>query len=142
MSIDKNTAMIIWNSIYGSQTQFVLDCFGTYICKMDYGDYDTTRQRPGGDGKDHQYGWDVDHIRPKASFDDESEADFYNNYEPMHRENNIKKSDHFPGFSVGKTEYTVVNCEICTSNGKKGYGIQEVLTGKRIDWKGVRGKCF
>lgn len=38
-------------------------------------------KRPGGDGKSYSYGWEIDHIRPKSDFKNESDAHIYNNYE-------------------------------------------------------------
>lgn len=141
MNIDNGVAMKLWKDVFGD-VMWATDCFGTYIYKDDYGVYDVSRKRPGGDGNNHFYGWDIDHIRPKSDFQDESDANFYNNFEPMHRSNNEEKLDNFPHFSIGKTEYKVVSCEVCKSKGKKGYGIQEVSSGIRIDWKWKQKTCY
>ena len=72
--------------------------------------------------------WNVDHIRPKASYSDENEADDYNNFELMHRQNNLQKSDNYPHFEVNGKQYHVVK------NNNGGYGIAD-SNGNRIDWK-------
>lgn len=127
MVIDRDTAMKLWRFIYGEQL-FALDCFGTYICREDYGDHEKKRIRPNGDGRPHVYGWDIDHIRPKSSFKDENDANFMNNLEPLHFSNNQEKSDDYPSFVVSKEKYRVV----VDYNG--GYGIVN-SAGQRIDWK-------
>lgn len=94
MTIDKNLAMKLWYDIYGN-TDWANDCFGTHIYKYDYGVYDKERIRPNGTGKRYNYGWDIDHIRPKSSYNNENEASFYNNLQPLHHSNNIEKSDGY-----------------------------------------------
>lgn len=54
------------------------------------------RVRPGGSSRQYNYGWYVDHIRPKSDFTNKSDSDFWNNCEPMHRSNNSEKSDSYP----------------------------------------------
>lgn len=140
--MDKNKALKLWDDVFGANTMFALDCFGTYICREDYGDYERQRRRPGGDGNLHQYGWDVDHIRPVANFPNESDADFWNNYEPMHRGNNVEKGDNYPQFYVKDKKYKVIVCTISKGKGCKGYGIEDESTGKRVDWKGVTNRSY
>ena len=134
-------AMKLWKDVFGNK-EWAQDCFGTWIKKGDYGVYDRKRVRPNGDGKKYHYGWDVDHIRPVSSFSDESDADFYNNYEPMHRNNNQQKSDDYTHFTVRDKKYKVVNCDVCSTKNMKGYGIADVRTGKRVDWKGVQRRSY
>lgn len=139
--MEREKALIIWDAIYGKNNAWQIDCFGIWMFRDDYGDTDTTRIRPNGNGKKHKYGWEIDHIRPKSSFDNENDSNFLNNYEPMHWENNRNKADNFPHFTVGEHQYRIVKCKICSSNGFKGYGIIDEQ-GDRIDWKGRLGKYF
>ncbi len=141
MSVDKNTAMKLWDDIFGSNITFAQDCFGTWICKLDYGDGESTRERNKGAGY-YNYGWDIDHIRPKASYENEKDADFYNNYEPMHKNNNQQKSDNYPHFEVNGKKYKVVQCEICKRHETKGYGVLDVNKNVRIDWKGKKNLYY
>ena len=140
--MEKEKALAIWDAIYGKNaSKWQTDCFDIWIYRDDYGDTETHRKRPNGDGKEHSYGWEIDHIRPKSSFAEESEANLKNNYEPMHWQNNRDKADNYPGFTIGSKKYNVVKCDICSSNGLKGYGITD-STGKRIDWKAKQKQCF
>ena len=127
MTIDKELAMKLWKDIYGDKL-FVKDCFGTYMYRDAYSNECVTMVRPFGDGKEHDYSWNIDHIKPKSSFQNESDADFYNNFEPMHRQNNLEKSDNYPVFTISGRKYKVVQ------NGNHGYGIVNEY-GVRIDWK-------
>jgi hypothetical protein len=141
MSVSSNTAQTVWVAAFGNQT-WATDCFGTWIHKDDYGDYNKKRIRPGGDGQLHNYGWDIDHIRPVSDYNKESDADFYNNYEPMHRQNNSLKSDNYPHFSINSRQFKVVTCDICTSHNTKGYGILNITSNQRVDWKAKQNKYF
>lgn len=131
--------MEIWKAAFGDATQAV-DCYGAYIQKDDYGDHEKTRI--GSDGKSHTYGWDLDHIRPKSDFKDGNDADFYNNLEPTHFQNNQEKADKYPAFTIGREEYTVVVDQGCTNSGLPGYGIKKKSTGERVDWKWKTNKHF
>ncbi|MDD3106258.1 MAG: hypothetical protein PHP65_00430 [Bacilli bacterium] len=142
MAVSKNNAMKLWDDVFGANTLYAQDCFGTWMYKDDYGDYEIKRIRPNGDGKKYQYGWDVDHIRPKSDFEKESDAEFRNNYEPVHRNNNVEKADSYPHFEIDDLKYKIVRCSVCRKNGTKGYGIEDVSTNMRVDWKGVQGKCY
>lgn len=139
--MEKEKALAIWDAIFGKNEKWQTDCFGTWMYRDDYGDTKVERIRPDGDGKKHIYGWEIDHIRPKSDFKDESDADFMNNYEPMQWCNNRDKSDDYPQFVIHGLQYQVVKCDICGSNGLKGYGIVN-NEGERIDWKGKADKCF
>lgn len=139
--MEKEKALELWDAIYGKNNLWQTDCFGTYMYRNDYGDTETMRIRPNGDGKRHQYGWEIDHIRPKSNFDDENDANLLNNYEPMHWENNREKADNYPYFFINNKKYFVVKCDICSSNGLRGYGITD-NNGQRIDWKGVTRTYF
>lgn len=141
MTIDRNTAMKLWNDVFGNQL-WASDCFGIYIYRDDYGDYDKKRLSPSGSGKSFNYGWDIDHIRPKSDYVNQNDADFWNNFEPMHHSNNQEKYDNYPQFTIGSTQYKVVNCDVCQSYGVKGYGIVNVSTQQRVDWKGVQRRCY
>ncbi|HOI85727.1 MAG TPA: hypothetical protein PLP48_06565 [Acholeplasmataceae bacterium] len=142
MSIANDLARKLWNDIYGANTLWASDCFGTWIYRDDHGDYETQRVRPNGTGIAYNYGWDVDHIRPKADFNNPNDADFWNNYEPMHRQNNESKTDNFPYFEVKKRQYLVVKCNICSSHNLQGYGIIDVQTNQRVDWKGKKNQYY
>ena len=129
----REDALELWDAIFGNE-QWAVDCFGTWMYREDYGDTETKRLRPNGTGKRFSYGWEVDHIRPKSDFKNESEADFANNYEPVHWNNNREKADNYPQFAIKDKNYKVVRCEICSSNNLVGYGIADE-DGNRIDWK-------
>ena len=135
MTIDKDLAMKLWSDIFGKDTLWAQDCFGTWMYRDDYGDHEKTRNnRPGGNGKYYTYGWDVDHIKPKSKFKNENDANFYNNLEPLQFINNQTKSDLLE-FEINKRKYKVVVCDICKLHGKNGYGILDIASNKRVDWK-------
>ena len=139
--MEREDALALWDAIFGKGVKWRGDCFGTWMYRDDYGDIETTRIRPGGDGKKHSYGWEVDHIRPKSDFENESEADLNNNYEPMWWGHNREKADNYPQFAIDGKDYTVVRCDICSKHGLLGYGISD-KNGNRIDWKAKQGKYF
>lgn len=139
--MEKERALELWDAIFGKDNKWQLDCFNAWIYRDDYGEIDKTRLRPNGDGKPHNYGWEIDHIRPRSDFINESDANFLNNYEPMHFENNREKSNSFPHFKIEGKTYRIVKCDICSSNGYRGYGIINEQ-GQRIDWKGKEKKYF
>lgn len=139
--MDKKKAIEIWDAIFGKNNLWVQDCFGTWMYRNDYGDVDTYRIRPGGNGKKYKYGWEMDHIRPKSSYQNELDANYLNNYEPMHFENNREKSDLYPHFKISNKSYRVVRCDICGDNNLLGYGIVNER-GVRVDWKGREGRFF
>lgn len=141
MTVDRNTAEKLWKDVFGNN-EWANDCFGTYIHRDDYGDYNKQRFSPTGSGKKYNYGWDIDHIRPKSNFPSLNDADFWNNFEPMHHSNNLEKADNYPQFTVGTNSYKVVLCSVCQSHNVKGYGIVNTTTLKRVDWKGVQHRCY
>ena len=136
--MEKEDALKFWDSLFGNK-KWAIDCYGTWICREDYGD--TTTLRTGSDGKRYNYGWEIDHIRPKSSYKNENDADFYNNYEPVHWENNREKSNNYPEFYIDSKKYKVVRCSLCNEAGYKGYGIVDA-NGRRVDWKGVMQKYY
>lgn len=139
--MEREEALKIWDAIFGNK-KWATDCFGTWMYRDDYGNTDKTRNdRPGGTGKSHSYGWEIDHIRPKSNFSNESDADLMNNYEPMHWQNNRNKSDSYPHFDIDGQKYNVVKCEICSGHGLQGYGIVD-SSGARIDWKGKTSRYY
>lgn len=140
--MDKTQALNLWDQIYGPNCKWKQDCFGTWMYRDDYGDQDTMRKRISDAKKAFNYGWEVDHIRPKSSFEKESEASFLNNYEPMHWMNNREKADNYPHFTIENVQYAIVKCSICNSNNKPGYGIKKTSNGKRVDWKAVQNEFF
>ena len=127
MTIDKELAMKIWHDIFGDQ-RFALDCFGTWMCRDAYSNEAVIMRDHNGSSKQYDYSWNIDHIRPKSDFENEKDADFYNNFEPMHRQNNLEKSDNYPQFEINGKRFRVVK----NTNG--GYGIVN-SNGVRIDWK-------
>ena len=134
MEITREIAFKLWSDIYGNNL-WAQDCFGTWMYRDDYGDYNKTRNnRPGGTGNAYHYGWDVDHIKPKKEFEDEKQATFFNNLEPLHRSNNLAKGDGM-NFVINGINYQVVKCSICGHNQRRGYGIKNMKTGERVDWK-------
>ena len=134
MTINREVAMKLWRDIFGDKL-WAQDCFGTWMYRDDYGNHEKTRNnRPGGNGKTYYYGWDVDHIMPRSNFKNESDADFFNNLEPLHFLNNQKKADK-TSFEINGLNYSVVECEICRKNGLKGYGIKNISSNIRVDWK-------
>jgi hypothetical protein len=142
MEVTKDIALKLWKDVFGDNL-WAQDCFGTWMHRDDYGNYDKTRNnRPNGTGNSFVYGWDVDHIRPKSSFKDEKDSNFFNNFEPMQHSNNLKKSDGYPNFKIDDTEFKVVECEICKKNNLQGYGILRVSTNKRIDLKFIQNSFY
>lgn len=133
MKVDKDTALMLWEYVYGNKT-WATDCFGTYIYRDDYGDLKTKRIRPNGTGQSYNYGWSVDHIMPDA----QGGKDHLNNYEPMHQSNNSTKSDSL-NFKINDVNYQVVKCDISPGY---GYGIKSLRTAKRVDWKAAQSKSF
>ena len=140
--MEKEIALDLWDKIYGENCKWHVDCFGTWMYRDDYGDTDKKRSRPNGAGKMFNYGWEIDHIRPKSDYDNESNANFNNNYEPMHWQNNREKADCYPQFSIDDIPYSVVKCEICGQNGVRGYGIVCMSDNTRVDWKAKMNKYF
>ena len=139
MKIDSKLAFKMWDDIFGPDKEIAVDCYGSYIKRSDYGDHETRRQAP--DGKYYNYGWDLDHIRPISNFENENEADFLNNLEPVHWLNNQEKADKLSHIIIDGIEYHVVDCDICGENDEKGYGIKN-QDGQRVDWKGISGRYY
>ena len=141
MDINRELALKIWKDIFGEK-KWAQDCFGTWMFRDDYGDRDKIRNdRPNGSGKFFTYGWEIDHIRPKSDFKDNENSDFLNNFEPMHYQNNQAKADKL-NFVINNVSYSVVECSICKSNGKKGYGIKRNDNNTRVDWKYRTGSYY
>ena len=130
MNIDADVAMKIWNDFFGSE-EWAVDCYGTWMNKHAYSDNEVNLIRPGTNQR-YDYSWNIDHICPKSQFKSESEANIYNNLEPIHRQNNLAKADKTV-FDIDGHKYWVVADE----NGH-GYGIKNELH-IRIDGK-AKGK--
>lgn len=139
--MEKDKALEIWDAIYGKNNYWQFDCFGTLMYRDDYGNPDFARIVPSGGSIKYRCGWEIDHIRPKNDFKNEKDANFYNNYEPMQCDNNREKADRYPHFKLGGRIYRIVKCNICSSNGYKGYGIIDE-DNQRVDWKGKTQKYF
>ena len=127
MNIDYKFAMKFWSDVFGN-ARFAQDCFGTWMCRDAYSNEAVSMKDHLGGNKYYDYSWNIDHIRPKASFQNEDNADNLNNFEPMHRQHNLEKSDNYPSFSIQGRQYKIVQ------NNNGGYGIIDSL-GRRIDWK-------
>jgi hypothetical protein len=136
MTVNRKLAIKLWNDVFGN-VLWAQDCFGTWIYRDDYGDTETTRIRPNGDGKRYSYGWNVDHIFPLAR----NGKDVMNNYEPMHWINNNNKGDEL-NFYINEIPYQIIKCDICGSNGLYGKGIKNQWTDKRVDWKGTQKRYY
>lgn len=119
--------MKLWNDVYGN-VRFAQDCFGIWMCRDAYSNDVVSMRDHLGSSRYYDYSWNVDHIRPKASYSNENNADDMNNLEPMHRQNNLAKSDNYPRFEINGKKYQVVR------NANGGYGIVD-SSGIRIDWK-------
>lgn len=127
MTIDREFAMKLWRDVFGD-VRFALDCFGTWMCRDAYSNEAVLMKDSKGSNNIYDYSWNIDHIKPKSSFQRENDADNYNNIEPMHRQNNLEKSDNYPSFKINNQSYQVVK------NNNGGYGIID-SHGKRVDWK-------
>lgn len=127
MEVTYELAMKIWNDVFGN-VKYAQDCFGTWMCRDAYSNEVVSMKDHLGGNKYYDYSWNIDHIRPKASYSNENEADDNNNYEPMYRQNNLAKSDNYPYFVINNKKYYVVK------NEKGGYGIKN-SDGIRVDWK-------
>lgn len=125
--MDRIKALELWDKMYPGK-QLVMDCFGTYMHRDDYDE--RVKTRIGSDGKYYNYGWQIDHILAVAN----NGPDDYNNYEIMHYQNNVAKSDHNT-FKIGNTYYQVIKVN-------PGYGIKILETGVRVDWKAKTGQYF
>lgn len=125
MTYDEN-AKKIWKAVFGDK-EWAQDCFGTWMHRDAHSKEEVLKLRPG-NSKKYDYSWNIDHIKPKASFLNESNADFFLNYEPMHRLNNLAKADNENEFQINGHEYKIVKLE-------NGYGIIDVESGERVDWK-------
>lgn len=139
--MEKEKAIELWKAIYGNAL-WAKDCYGTWMYREDYGDCNKTRCMPNGNGKSYNYGWEIDHIRPKSDYANENDANFYNSYEIVWYGNNREKADNYPQFTIGNRKYKVVKCDICGKNGYRGYGIVSLDTGKRVDWKAKSNRYF
>ena len=134
MEITKEVAIKLWKDVFGDTVVWATDCFGVWIYRDDYGNIDICRKRPNGDGKDYSYGWSIDHIMPVAK----GGKDEWNNFEPMHIQSNSSKSDN-TSFRINDVSFQVIKCNLSPVY---GYGIKELKTGLRVDWKGKQGRTY
>lgn len=132
--IDESVAQKLWKDVFGNK-EWALDCFGTWMNRDAWSNEAVMLRKPGNQ-KDYDYSWNVDHIRPKSDFDNESDSDFNNNYEPMHRQNNTEKSDHYPHFTIGDKKFKVFK------QSYEGYGIIDVENDTKIDWKSKQKRSY
>lgn len=126
--ITRELAKQLWNDVFGNE-EWAKDCFGVWMHRDAWSNEAVVLLKPGNTER-YDYSWNVDHIRPKSDFENPNEADFFNNYEPMHRQNNSEKADNYPHFEIDGNKYKVFK-----QNGYYGYGIIDVSTNKKIDWK-------
>lgn len=68
-----------WSFFY-SANQWRTDICGSWICRSDYG------------RRDSEYGWEIDHIRPKSK----DGSNLMRNLQPLHWRNNLRKGDKYP----------------------------------------------
>jgi hypothetical protein len=129
MTINKEIALKLWDHRYGSDTVFAEDCYGTYMCREDYGiePGTKTRVRPGGSGKEYFYGWNIDHIKPA----DKGGTDDPQNLELVHYNHNGPDKSDDTKYTIDGKEYKIVVDPFY----ENGYGIYSVQDGMRIDWK-------
>ena len=135
MNVSHTVAMKLWVDVFGSE-EWAQDCFGTWMHKDAYSNQPVMKIRPGY-SKEYDYSWNVDHIRPTASYENPNDSHFMNNYEPMHRQNNVEKSDDYEHFNIEGKKYVVFK-----QDGYNGYGIRNVQTGKDIDWKSKQKRNY
>jgi len=133
--ITKEIASKLWKDIFGNK-EWAQDCFGTWMHRDAWSNIAVSLLKPG-DTRKYDYSWNVDHIRPKSDFNNESEADFFNNYEPMHRQNNTKKFDNYPHFDIDGKQYKVFK-----QSNYYGYGIVDVAKNQKIDWKSTQNRHY
>ncbi len=133
--LDKNTAEKLWKDVFGN-VEWATDCFGTTMHRDAWSNEPVMLLKPGNNRK-YDYSWNIDHIRPKSDFPKESDADFFNNFEPMHRLNNGAKSDNYPHFEIDGKKYKVFKQEQYY-----GYGIISVAENKKVDWKSVQNRHY
>lgn len=62
-------------------------------------------------GKESQYGWEIDHLKPLAK----GGTDVPDNLYPLHWRNNRKKADNYPSFSTIMSSQGVTNIEMLKS---------------------------
>lgn len=133
--IDKNLANKLWVDVFGN-VEWARDCFGDWMHRDAWSNEAVFKTKPG-EYRSIDCSWNVDHIRPKSSFENEKNSDFYNNFEPLHRLNNLEKSLDCPIFVVNGNEY-----EIFKFVEYRGYGIRHRSSNRRIDWKSVQKRYY
>ena len=137
--VSEELALKVWKAAFGDAL-WAQDCFGTWMCREDYGKRGELRNdRPGGLDHFYYYGWVVDFILPIKAFKDKSEALFWDNLEPMHYGNAKAKGKRTDFFIRGK-RFLVVKCPACSSLDQVGYGILDASTSRRVDWKCRKGR--
>jgi len=126
MDINVDVAMKIWNDFFDGK-EWAQDCYGTWMNRSAYSNEEVVLKIPGYLGM-YDCSWNIDHIRPKSSFKNENDADFLNNFEPIHRQNNLTKGD--------KTAFYIENNRYWVVKDKNGYnyGIKNIFN-VRVDGK-------
>jgi hypothetical protein len=86
------------------KSRFRKDACGAWIIRNKYGDIDS------------QYGWQIDHVVPRALLEDkgfsEDEIDAPVNLRAMQHENNESKSDDYPSYTAVVTSNNTVNIRL------------------------------
>ena len=133
--ITKEIANKLWKDVFGDE-EWSQDCFGTWMHRDAWSNIAVMLQKPG-NTKKYDYSWNVDHLRPKSDFNNESDSNFYNNFEPMHRQNNSEKTDNYPHFTLDDNKYKVFK-----QSEYYGYGIIDESKNMKIDWKSVQNNHY
>lgn len=133
--LDKKVADKLWKDVFGN-VEWARDCFGSWMNRDAWSNEEIMMVRPG-NSKEYDYSWNIDHIRPKSDFLNESDSNFYNNYEPMHRLNNDQKSNNYPHFSINNKDYKVFK-----QKDYYGYGIIDISSDSKIDWKSMQNRHY
>lgn len=133
--VDEKTAKKLWKDVFGD-VEWAQDCFGTPIYRDAWSNEAVMMYWPGTDKK-YDFSWNVDHIRPKSDFINEEDSHFFNNYEPLHRQNNSEKADSYPHFEIRGKKYKVFK-----QKDYYGYGIIDVDQNIAIDWKSAQERYY
>ena len=94
MTINRETAMFLWNKWYGKETK-VLDYSGRWMEKGSYGN------------RNSEYGWNLDHIFPQTKGGKDTEW----NLICCNIQTNDEKSNKFPSFNANGKTFEIIKVE-------------------------------